>query len=407
MVQPGAVVGYNVPPSAVPALPQQHVVMAAPQPPTVVHQVQHTSTVYVKPQTVVQPVVQPLQPIYRPSITYPVEKTYVQPKVTQVIMQRPKVTTYVHKPAPIRRDFTLPGQVQTIVHPGKIVQQNVYPNVYEYVQPHYLVNVTAAAPPPPHPPLSSGGPGQPGPPGAPGQNGWDGAPGQPGKDGEPGPPGANGEPGPVGPIGPRGAAGAEGPDGPLGPMGPRGPQGFQGFPGMPARPRGPPVIIKMPEHMQMQVSVVAPHNLWKPTEQKQSASAPAPADTPCDCGCGNSLKPCSTPLEVNGATEITAKYPCTCDEGRQQLAGPGVGDAVTKRDLNAAVERIVGAEAKALGLQGAHAKLAIGQDPSLARWCDSCFILSLHVGLTQMVCGRTSAACSPVRSVVTSGGVVT
>ena len=319
-IQPGTVVGFKVPQSTAPVLPQQQVVVAAPQP-AIVHQVQHVSTVYVKPQTIVQPVVQPVQPIYRPSITYPVEKTFVQPKITQVIMQRPKVTTYVHQPAPIRRDISLPGRVQTIVHPGRIVQQNVYPNVYEYVQPHYTVNVTSTPAPPPPPPPAAGGPGRPGAPGPPGQNGWDGAPGEPGKDGEPGPPGANGEPGPQGAIGPRGAAGAEGVEGPLGPMGPRGPQGFQGFPGMPARPRGPPVVIKMPEHMQMQVSVVAPHNLWQPTERSAATPAAAPAPPPCDCGCGNEVEPCGTPLEVNGATEVTAKYPCTCDTGGGQQVG--------------------------------------------------------------------------------------
>jgi len=156
----------------------------------------------------------------------------------------------------------------------------------------------------------------------------------------------------------------------MGPMGPRGPQGFQGFPGMPARPRGPPVIIKMPDKMNMQISVVAPHNLWKPTESKQAASAPAPAvETPCDCGCGNEVDPCSTPLEVNGATEINAHYPCTCDKTQQQLARAGAGQqGVTKGDLESAVERIVSAEAKALGLDGAHAKVSLGQDPSLAKW---------------------------------------
>ena len=209
-VQPGTVVGYNVPKSVAPTVPQQQVVAVVPQPPAVITQVEHRSTVYVKPQTIVQPVVQPLQPIYRPSITYPVTKEYVQPKVTQVIIQQPQVQTYVHRPAPIRRDVTLPGQMQTIIHPGRVVQQNVYPNVYQYVQPHYTINMTAPPPPPPPaPPPQPGGPGRPGPPGVPGQNGWDGAPGQPGKDGEPGPPGANGESGPEGPIGPRGAQGAE------------------------------------------------------------------------------------------------------------------------------------------------------------------------------------------------------
>jgi len=151
VIQPGAVVGYNVPPSVAPAMPHQQVVMVAPQPqlPTVVQQVQHTSTVYLKPQTIVQPIVQPMQPIYRPRITYPVTKEYVQPRVTQVIMQQPRVQTYVTRPAPIRRDIRLPGQVQNIIHPGRIVQQNIYPNVYEYVQPHYTINMTAPPPPPP------------------------------------------------------------------------------------------------------------------------------------------------------------------------------------------------------------------------------------------------------------------
>ena len=157
----------------------------------------------------------------------------------------------------------------------------------------------------------------------------------------------------------------------MGPMGPRGPQGFQGFPGMPARPSGPPVIIQMPDKMSMQVSVVSPHNLWKPTEAKQGAAAPAPSpETPCDCGCGNEVDPCSTPLQVNGATEINAKYPCTCDKTPQQLSRAGTGQqGVTKGDLEAAVERIVSAEAKALGLDGAQAKVSLGQDPSLAKWC--------------------------------------
>lgn len=129
---------------------------------------------------------------------------------------------------------------------------------------------------------------------------------------------------------------------------------MEGFPGMPARPRGPPVIIKMPEKMEMQVSVVAPHNLWRPTDHPQSQAAPASAETPCDCGCGNEVEPCSIPLEVNGATEITAKYPCHCDLSRQQLAGGGGERAVTKEDLEAAVEKIVSAEAKSLGLKVFH-----------------------------------------------------
>jgi len=171
-VQPGTVLGYNIPQSAAP-MPQTQVVMVgqAPQtvmvgqaPQTVIHQMQHvhTSTVYVKPQTVVQPIVQPLQPIYRPLITYPVTKKYIQPQVTQVIIQQPVVHTYVHRPAPIRQDITFPQQVQTIVHPGRIVQQNIYPNVYQYVQPHYTINMTAAAPPPPPPLPQAAGPGQPG-----------------------------------------------------------------------------------------------------------------------------------------------------------------------------------------------------------------------------------------------------
>ncbi len=176
VVQPGTVVGYNVPKSAAPALPQQRVVAVVPQIPAAITQVEHRSTVYVKPQVIVQPVVETRQPIYRPSITYPVTKEYVQPRVTQVINMQPKVQTYVHRPAPIRQDITLPGQVQTIIHPGRIVQQNVYPNVYQYVQPHFYINMTAPPtpppPPPPPPPLQPGGrPGRPGPPGVPGQNG--------------------------------------------------------------------------------------------------------------------------------------------------------------------------------------------------------------------------------------------
>ena len=138
---------------------------------------------------------------------------------------------------------------------------------------------------------------------------------------------------------------------------------------MPARPRGPPVIIKMPEKMQMEVSVVAPHNLWQPTAHASAPPAPEPAEAPCNCGCGNSPDPCSSPLEVNGATEITAKYPCHCDKTSQQLAGGRRGGGgVTKADLESAVERIVSAEAKSLGLGGGSAKISAGQDPSLAEW---------------------------------------
>jgi hypothetical protein len=174
--------------------------------------------VYVNPNVqIVQP-----QAVYRPRITYPVTKEYIQPKVTQVFEQRPIVETYVHRPPPIRRDITLPAQLQTVIHPGKIVQRNIYPRVYQYIQPQYNVTLQAPPPPPPPslpppPPPPSPPPGLPipGPPGAPGQNGWDGVPGEPGKQGEPGPPGVQGE---AGKQGPRGAQGALGPQGSLGPM---------------------------------------------------------------------------------------------------------------------------------------------------------------------------------------------
>ena len=143
----------------------------------------------------------------------------------------------------------------------------------------------------------------------------------------------------------------------------------------------------------MQVSVVAPHNLWEPREQQQVTAAPAAAEPACDCGCGNEVDPCSTPLEVHGATEITAKYPCRCDKTRQQLAGAQGGQsAVTKGDLEEAVERIVSGEAKALGLQGGSSKVSVGQDPSLATWLLSLLSL-LHRRCLSCRCSYSGTEC--------------
>ena len=164
VVQPGSVVGYSAP---------------------------HMSTIAVKPSAAIQG--------FGPEVRHPLTTYYVQPRVTRVINVAPAVETRVHQPAPIRRDITLPGQVQTIVHPGKVIQRNIYPNVYEYVRPHYSVNISA---PQPHAAdVSASGKETAGPPGPPGRNGWDGEPGKPGeigKRGRRGPRGERGAPGAVG-----------------------------------------------------------------------------------------------------------------------------------------------------------------------------------------------------------------
>ena len=168
VVQPGSVVGYNVP---------------------------HMSTIAVKPSAASQG--------FGPEMRHPSTTYYVQPRVTRVINVAPAVETRVHQPAPIRRDITLPGQVQTIVHPGKVVQRNIYPNVYEYVRPHYSVNISA--PQPYAADVSAGGKETAGPPGPPGRNGWDGEPGKPGEIGKRGRRGPKGEPGVPGSVGAPGA----------------------------------------------------------------------------------------------------------------------------------------------------------------------------------------------------------
>ena len=156
----------------------------------------------------------------------------------------------------------------------------------------------------------------------------------------------------------------------IGSMGPRGPQGFQGFPGMPARPRGPPVIIKMPGKLQMQVQVVTPHNLWKPVPAGQPTASDAAVEAACGCACGSEARPCGTEPVVDGVTEVTETHSCRCDPTAPELAA-GVGGigGVTKADLAQAVDKIVSAEAKSLGLSGAGSTVSLGQDPSVAEWC--------------------------------------
>jgi len=287
------------------------------------------------PTTVVTPtqtVIQPMQPIVRTSEIYPVHREVVHPTVTQIIVEPPQVQTYIHQPPGIRRDIHLKPRVETIIHPARIYRQHVSPIIEQYVQPHLYVNVTGTA--------SHSSQAAAGPPGAPGENGWDGLPGPPGPPGTDGEPGVAGPPGEKGEAGEAGPQGPQGPVGPMGPMGPIGPQGFQGFPGMPARPRGPPVIVKLPAHMQMEVSVQMP--------EQQAQAPPAPQAPSCDCGCGEA-EPCSQGI-------INLKQKCDCKgEQQQQQQQQQQQDQkfVSVQDLKEAVHQIVEEEQQLAGASAA------------------------------------------------------